>query len=184
MLRLLALALIACCVFAAQTPLQSADAKMKKFEEEKWKPGEIVVFTPAEIEAWVRNEVPMAVPQGIRDPRVELGAGAGTASAMVDFVKIEESRGKTPGMIAKMFSGERPLKVYLRLESSGGRCTVTPTRVEVGGAVVEGRILDVLISTFFRPLYPDAKIGEPFDLDYNIESIQLRPEGIRVAIKK
>ena len=34
------------------------------------------------------------------------------------------------------------------------------------------------------PLYPDAKINEPFDLDYNIDRIELRPEGIRVVVKK
>lgn len=184
MLRLLAFVLAAPALFSAQTPLQSADAKMEKFEKEKWKRGEIVLFSPAEIDAWVRDEVPKTVPQGIRDPRVELSAGGGTASALVDFVKIEESRGKKPGTIAKMFSGERPLKVYLRLESSAGRCTITPTRVEVGGAAVEGSLLNLLISTFFRPLYPDAKIAEPFDLDYNIDSIQLLPAGVRVAMKK
>jgi hypothetical protein len=170
--------------FAADPVLESADAKMEKFSQNQWKPGEVVLFTPAEVNAWVRDELPKAVPQGIRDPRIELGTDTATASAMVDFVKLEQARGKTPGMFSKMFAGERPLKVAVRMSSGGGKATVYLTRVEVGGASVEGTFLDILVNTFFRPLYPDAKIGEPFGLEYNMDRIELRPEGVRVTLKK
>ena len=43
---------------AAETPLQSADAKMDRISKEGYRPGAIVVFSPAEIDAWVRDEVP------------------------------------------------------------------------------------------------------------------------------
>jgi hypothetical protein len=49
---------------------------------------------------------------------------------------------------------------------------------------LQGRPLDLMISTFLRPLYPDAKIDEQFQMDSNIERIELRPDGIRVSIKK
>ena len=45
-------------------------------------------------------------------------------------------------------------------------------------------MLDLLIKTFFLPLYPDAKIGQPVDFDYNIDHIQIRPDGLRIFIKK
>ena len=171
-------------LFAAESALKSADAKLDKLSDMKAKRGEVIVFSPAEIDAWVRDEIPKAVPQGVRNPQVGLGMDTGTGSVLVDFVKLEEARGKTPGMISKMFSGERPLKVYVRLESAAGRCTVFLTRVEVGTASLEGSLLNVLIKTFFTPLYPDAKINEPFDIGYNVDRIELRPEGIRVTVKR
>jgi hypothetical protein len=185
MLRALLLsALCLPALFGAGSALQSADAKMDKLTNAKAKRGEVIFFSNPEIDAWIHDEVPMVVPQGIREPKVELGQDTGTGSALVDFVKIEQARGKTPGIISKMFAGEHPLKVGLRIESAAGKCTVYVTRVEIGGAVVEGAVLNILIKTFFTPLYPDAKIGEPFDIGYNVDRIELRPDGIRVAIKK
>jgi hypothetical protein len=171
-------------LFAADSALKSADTKYDKLSNLKAKRGEVIVFSPAEIDAWVRDEVPKAVSQGVREPKVELGQDTALTSALVDLVKIEQARGKTPGMVSKMFEGERPLKVALRLESAGGKCTVFVTRVELGAAALEGTMLNLLIKSFFTPLYPDAKIGEPFEIGYNVDRIELRPEGIRVTVKK
>ena len=183
-LWLVSLAFCMPILFAADSALKSADAKMDRLGNLEAKRGEVVVFSPAEIDAWIRDEVPMVVPQGIRDPKVEMGQDTAVTSALVDLVKIEQARGKTPGMVSKMFAGERPLKVSLRLQSAGGKGTVFLTRVDLGGASLEGTVLDILIKTFFKPLYPDAKIGEPFDIGYNVDRIELRPDGIRVTIKK
>ena len=58
------------------------------------------------------------------------------------------------------------------------------TRVEVSGVSVEGAVLDFLINNFFLPLYPNAKIGEPVDMDFDIDHFQIRPDGLRITIKK
>lgn len=182
--RLLVLAVASLALRAADPNLDSANAKLDRIDEGRAKPGESIFFTLAEINAWARDGVPIAVPQGVRDPKVELGNGTGTGSVMADFVKVEQSRGGTPGLIANMFAGERPLKVSLRVESAGGKCTVYVTRVEIGGSSVEGNLLDLLIRTFFKPLFPDAKVNEPFEIGYNVDRIELRPDGIRVTMKK
>ena len=83
-----------------------------------------------------------------------------------------------------MLNGERPLKVYIRISSANGRCTVYLTRVELSSVVITGSTLDFLIQNFFHPLYPDAHINEPFDLADNIDRIDLSPAGIRVAVKR
>ncbi|MBV8844304.1 MAG: hypothetical protein JO307_15975 [Bryobacterales bacterium] len=128
--------------------------------------------------------MPEYVPEGIRDEHVELGNDAAHASAMVDFLRMRQAQGKpTNALLAAIIEGERPLSISVRLQSSGGRCTVNLTRVEIGGVAMEGALLDFLVKTFFLPLFPDAKINEPFDLDYDIERIEIRPEGIRVIIK-
>ena len=169
---------------AADPVLESANAKLEKLESGQAKPGETMVFTPAEINAWVAVKVPEAVPQGIRETRIELGTDTASASAMVDFPKIQESRGKSVGWAMAMFQGERPLKISVRVASGGGKITVFLTRVEISGVGVEGTALDFLIRSFFLPLYPDAKIGEPVDLDFNIDHVQIRPDGLRITIKK
>jgi hypothetical protein len=179
------LAAVSVVLHAADPALERAQAKLEKLESGQTKPGETIVFTPAEINAWVAAKVPEEVPQGIREPRIELGTDTASASAMVDFVKMEQARGKTTGWaFGKLIEGERPLKVSVRVASYGGRVTVFLTRVELSGVGMEGAALDFLIKTFFLPLYPDAKIGEPVDLDFNIDQLQIRPDGLRITIKK
>jgi hypothetical protein len=183
--RLLALTLCLPALFGAGRDLESANAKVEKFYNDQWKPGEVVVFSPAEINAWVKDEVPKTVPEGIRDPKVELSPDAASASALVDFLKMEHARGKATGWaLSKMIEGERPLKVSVRITSSGGKCTVYLTRVEISGVVVEGTLLDFLVKTFFMPLFPGAKIGEPVDLDFNVDRVEIRPDGLRITMKK
>ena len=172
-------------LFAADAAYQSAETKLDRLEKKEAKPGEVVEFTPQEIDAWVRVAVPEAVPEGVRNPRLELGVDSASGSALVDFLKIKEGRGSsTNRLLATMLEGEHPLKVSVHVTSGGGRCTVNLTRVELAGAVLEGTVLDFLIKTFFVPLYPDAKINQPFDLENNMDRIDFRPDGIRVTIKK
>jgi hypothetical protein len=185
LLRLFALAAATLLLRAADPTLQSAQAKVDKLANNQTKPGEVVFFTPAELNAWVAAKVPEEIPHGIRDSRIELGTDTASASAMVDFLKMEQSRGKaTSWALGKLIEGERPLKISVRVASAGGKITVYLTRVELSGVGMEGAVLDLLIRSFFLPLYPDAKIGEPVDFDYNVDHIQIRPDGLRIVIKK
>jgi hypothetical protein len=170
-------------VLAGANPdYQSAEAKLHRIGDRKLKHGETVVFTPREINAWARVAVPEYVPHGIREPHVELGNGTANGSALVDLTKIR-SGGVNP-LIANLIQGERPLKISVRLESGGGRCTVYLTRVELGEIVAQGVILNLLVKVFFLPLFPDARIDEPFDLDYDIDRIEISPDGVRVTAKR
>ena len=181
----LALALAFPAVFAGDPAYESAQAKLDRIANNQVKPGDTVLFTPQEINAWARVEVPDAVPEGIRDERVDLGMDTASAHAMVDFLRMRQAQGKdTNALLAKLLEGERPLTISVRLESSGGRCTVYLTRVEISGVSLEGMMLDFLVKTFFLPLFPDAKINVPFDLGYEMDRIEIRPEGIRVSIRK
>jgi len=170
---------------AADPLYESADRKLDLIATGRARPGSTIAFTVAEINAWARVAVPNAVPQGIRDERVELGSGTGSAYALVDFLKMRQGKGQESGwLLTKMLEGERPLKISIRLESGGGRCTVYLTQVELSGAIANGDLLDFLIRAFFTPLYPTAKINEPFDLAYNVDRIEIRPDAVRVIMKK
>jgi hypothetical protein len=176
---------LAARVVSASDPLyESAERKLELIESGQAKPGSAITFTPAEINAWARVAVPEAVPEGIRNPRVELGSGSASAYAMIDFLKMRQGKGAaTNWLISRLIEGERPVKVSVRLRSNAGQCTVDLTGVEISNVAVNAGVLEFLIKTFFLPLYPDAKIGEPFELGYNLDRIELSPAQIKVTIK-
>lgn len=182
---LLGLALASVVAAAADPLFTSADEKLDTLQQGRVKPGSVVVFTPAEVNAWVRVKAPQAVPDGLRNTDVELGTDAVTGSALVDFLKMRHAKGReTNRLMASLLEGERPLRVSVHMLSAGGHATVSLTRVELSGVAASGTVLDFLIQNFFRPLYPEAKINEPFELGDNIERIDIRPTGVRVAVKK
>ena len=176
---------------AAISPLHATDAvveraldKLDLIESGRAKRGSVIVFTPAEMNAWARARVP-AMYQGIRNPSVELGSGAASGFAFVDFLKLRQGEGlQTNSLLARLIEGERPLKVSIRLESARGRATAYLTRLELSGVAVTGTALDFLVNQFFLHLFPDAKVNKPFDLPDNVDRIDIRPDGVHVTIRK
>jgi hypothetical protein len=83
-----------------------------------------------------------------------------------------------------LIQGEKRILAKATIQSANGRATVHLERVEIGGLAVSGATLDFLIDTFFRPLYPDAKIDEPFELSDRVERIEVTPAEAKVYIKK
>jgi hypothetical protein len=186
MLRLMSLAILcAPALIADDAYLRTAEAKLDTLENSKAKRGSVIVFSLQEINSWARYKVPEIVPQGIRDQKVTLGNDTGAAYALMDFLKMRHAEGKATGWImTRLIEGERPVTISIHLESGGGQAQVDLTRVEISGAVASGAVLDFLIKTFFMPLYPTAKIGEKFEIGYNIDRIDIRPTGVRVTIKR
>ncbi len=184
--RIVILALSAIAAAAAPDPLaQSVTRKLEIIQSNKAKPGSVFVFTAAELNAWARVKAPAVVPEGLREPRLELGNGNATGYALVDFLKLRHAAGiETNWLISKLIQGEKRVKVTASIQSANGRATVHLERVEIGGLAVSGATLDFLIETFFRPIYPDAKIDEPFELSDRVDRITVTPAEARVYIKK
>lgn len=173
------------CLLSAPVPdaASSARAKLRWIESGKAPRGSSVSFTTRELNAYARSELPAAVPEGVREPRLELGEGTATGYALIDFLKLQHST-DTPWLIAKLIQGERPVKVSARVESSRGRATVFLQRVEISGIGVSGYTLEFLIDNFFRPLYPNAKINQPFDLSSSIDHLEISPTAARVILRR
>lgn len=153
-------------------------------EEHKVPPGAKLTFTQRELNAWVAVEAPKAVPDGLREPHVELGEGTVTGSALIDFVKVEQSRGKTMNwLMAKLLAGEKPVRVTVDWKSEGGQATAVLKSVEISGTVITGSVLDFLVNNFFQPLFPDARIDQPFPLADGIDRIDIRPRAALVKMK-
>lgn len=183
-MRWFLLAVTASALFAADPLADSAQKKLDSISDRKLKPGAVVVLSPGEINAWIHEKAVKAFPEGIRNEHIELGPGTADGNALVDLTKISKTKNGVNPLIARLIEGERPLRVAIRVESSNGRCTVFLTHVELSGVAIDGSILDFLIKHFIQPRYPDIKINEPFDLDFNIDHIEIQPTGVRVLIKK
>jgi hypothetical protein len=184
-MRWLLLFTVSASMLLASDPLaDSAQKKLDSIADEKLKRGAVVVLSPQEINAWLHEKAVKAFPEGLRNEHVDLGSGTVDGSALVDLLKIQKGKSSMNALIGRLIEGERPLKISIRVESSNGRATVFLTRVELSGVAMDGSILEFLIKQFIQPRYPDIKINQPFDLDYNIDHIEIQPSGVRVLIKK
>ena len=113
-----------------------------------------------------------------------MGNNAATGFALVDLLKVRQGQGaSTNWLLAKLIEGEKPIHATASIQSANGRCTVHLERVDIGGVVVGGSTLDILIRTFFLPLYPDAHIDQPFELADRVDRIQTSPSEVRVYMK-
>ena len=155
--------------------------KLDQIEAGKLRPGTRVLMTSQELSGWAAHEVPA----GVRDPKVELGAGTATGSAMVDFGKVRRAQGKPPGWImGRLLDGERPVRVSVRIQSAKGMATVDVQRVEVSGLQIEGQMLDFLIQNFLLAMYPDAAVGRPFEIGSRVDRLEVTPGTAAVVIGK
>ncbi len=184
-IRPLALFILPLLLYSSRAEYSSVQKKFELIEHDRLRPGSKVTLTQRELNAYVAEQVPQVAPEGVRDARIELGAGTATGSAVIDFVRLRGAQGKPPGwLMRQLLQGEHPVTVTAQLQSGGGRATVFVQRVEVSGIVVEGRMLDYLIQNYLLPYYPDAKVGEPFALSHRIDRIDVQPARVDVILKK
>jgi hypothetical protein len=163
---------------------ESAFRKLARIEAGTAAPGSRIVFTPAEVNAWIRAEAKARVPQGVRDVRIELGDGRATGYATIDFLKIRQAAtGEQPGWLLKnLFAGERPVVVTARFASGRSRARVDVERVEISGIAIEGHMLEFVIEDYLRPTFPDVVVNEWFGLRFGIERFALTRAGVTVVI--
>ena len=169
---------------AADPAAPNVSKKLDLIEKGEAKPGSVYRFTAAELNAWVRVKAPTIITDGFRQPRLVLGNGDATASALIDFLKVRQANGiETNYLVAKLIQGEKLVSARASIQSAHGKATVHLLRVEIGGLAVTGAPLDFLVQNFFLPFYPDAKIDEPFELAGNVDRIEVTPAAALVYIK-
>jgi len=183
--QLLALVAVPLLLFSSRSDYSAAQHKFDLIESGRLKPGSRVTFTERELNAYVEQELPKSVPQGVREPKLELGAGTATGSALIDFLKLEHAAGNPPGwLMRQLLQGEHPVTVTARITSANGRATVEVQRVEISGVAIEGRLLDYLIRNYLHVYYPDAKVGQPFEMSYRIDRLDIQPARVDVFLRK
>jgi hypothetical protein len=180
---------VKCVFWLASAGLLSATAgeyaaakhKLDLIDSDRLSPGSRLNVTLSELNAYAAGEAP----PGVRDPRIRIPApGQATGSAIIDFLKLRRAQGAQPGwLMAKLLDGERAVSVTARIRSSGGFATVDVDQVNISGVAIDGRTLDFLIQNLLLPLYPDAVVGQPFELGHRIQSVDLTPAGMTVRMK-
>jgi hypothetical protein len=162
----------------------SAFRKLAKIEAGTSAAGSRIVFTPAEVNAWIRAETKARVPQGVRDVRIELGDGRATGYATIDFLKIRQAAtGEQAGWLLKnLFAGERPVVVTARFASGQSRARVDVERVRISGIAIEGRALEFAIEDYLRPTFPDVVVNEWFGLRFGIARFTVTRAGVTVIM--
>lgn len=168
---------------AAAPDSQAVARKISLIEHDRLRPGSSVVLTSEELNAYARQEVAEVAPGGVRSPRLELGTGAATASALIDFGKLRRAEGKPPGrLLGYLLDGERPVTISAHIRSSGGTATVDVQEVQISGVTLEGPLLDFLIRNYLVAAYPNAKVGQPFELGHRIDRLDVQPSEVRIVI--
>ena len=129
-------------LFAVAADPQAARVshKIEIIESGKAKAGTVYSFTVAELNAWARAKAPSVVPQGLREPRLELGNNSATGYALVDFIKMRQGAGEeTNWLVTKLIQGEKRVKVMAQ-HSIGQRPRHGHLlqRVEIGGSGGDG----------------------------------------------
>jgi len=181
----LALVAVPLLLFSSRSDYSAAQHKFDLIENGKLRPGSRVSFTERELNAYVEQELPKSVPQGVREPKLELGAGTATGSALIDFLKLEHASGNPPSwLMRQLLQGEHPVTVTARITAANGRATVDVQSVEISGVTIEGRLLDYLIRNYLNVYYPDAKVGQAFQMSYRIDRLDIQPARVDVFLRK
>jgi hypothetical protein len=163
----------------------SIKRKFDLIESERLRPGTHVTLTSRELNAYVANEVHEYAPQGVRNTQLELGDGSASGAALIDFLKLKQASGEAPGWaMSKLLAGEKPVRVTARIRSAEGLAQVDVERVEISGIVIEGKMLDYLIRNFLIPHFPEAKVGEKFELAHNIDHLDVKPDAVAVVLRR
>jgi len=163
----------------------SAVSKFEGIQRYRFKPGTRVPLTIEELNAYVQTELPEYVPVGIRNLRLEFGAGnTATGYALIDFLKLRNAQGKPPNWIMKkLLSGERDVSVTCEVRSANGVATVYPTKVEIEGIPISGSALDFIIDNYLVPNYPTVKIAQPIQLKYGMDRFEVTDRRVDIVLK-
>ncbi len=163
---------------------ENAREKITLIAGDKAPRGETIFFTPAEVQAYTRGEFRRQKVQGVRDVNVKLGEDLITWSGLINFARIPQLASLSSNwLLSGLLQGEKPLVVVLHLVSGAGKATINVEKVVISDTTFEGGALDFLVEKLILADYPEASIGEPFELEHNVEQIRVRSSGIRVKIR-
>jgi len=178
--RLWILSLALAVAGAASSEYLSAKRKIEQIESDRLKAGTRLELNQPELNAYVAQQAP----SGVRNPRLQvLSPGLVTGSALIDFNQLRRSQGHEPGWLAaKLLQGEHPVSVTARIRSGSGHATVDVEQAQISGISIDGRTIDFLIQNFVLPLYPEAVVGQPFEMGHHIERLDVQPAGVGVVI--
>ncbi len=120
------------------------------------------------------------LPEGVESPWIRFEEGTTVVGATVD---LEKFRGNLqPSTLFQLLSGRVPVEIEARLEGASGVGELDLERVLLGGLELPASLVSALAqsqnASQFLP--PGFRLGEPFELPYDLESIRCRLGSVLV----
>jgi hypothetical protein len=124
-------------------------------------------LTETEVNAYLADGR-VELPEGVQ--RVEFHASPGIVRAvvLVDFDAITASRRSANPLLA-LFSGTHEVQVQAQASGSGGMGTVHVESVEIGGVPVPRAALEIFLSRYITPKYPQVRLDTRFRMPHRID---------------
>jgi hypothetical protein len=165
--------------------LSAAQDKISRIEADRWPPGGSVSFNSQELTALGMSGIASAAPGAVTQPSLTLGYNTATATAVVDFDRLRQTRkdASDSWLYSQLVTGQHPIAVSVDVRSSAGTMTIHPSSITVSGVTLSGTGLEFLLKNFVLPRYPEAVIDRPFALGDHIERIEVKP-GSAVVMRK
>lgn len=183
-MKVIAILVIGNLLGASTQESLAAQRKFDAIEYGRMQPGATVTLTSAELNSWMQEEAKSIAGDSVRKLRLELGEGRASGYASIDFLKLKQRTGETPGfLLRQLLAGERPVALTVRFLSRNGRAKVDVERIEISGIPLEGAALDFLIQTYLHATFPEAKIGEWFLLDKHVDHFAAHARGVDVLVR-
>ncbi len=120
------------------------------------------------------------LPEGVESPWMRFEEGTTHVGATVD---LEKFRANLPdSIIFQLLKGRVPVELEARFEGANGIGTLVLERVELGGFELPETLTERIAQseTARQILPPGFRMGEPFELPYDLESIQCRLGSVLV----
>ncbi len=120
------------------------------------------------------------LPEGVESPWMRFEEGTTIVGATVD---LERFRANLPSsMLFQLLSGRVPVEITARFEGARGTGQLDLVRVLLGGLELPASLVSAMAqsesATLFLP--PGFRLGEPFELPYDLESISCRLGSILI----
>lgn len=143
------------------------------------------MFELTEIEAneFLRNGGVPELPAGVTSPWIVFEEGAAVVGAMLDLDQLGDQL--PDSMLFQLLSGQVPVEVVARLSGHNGSGELDLERVTLSGVDLPKTLVDSLIAGYdtSKILPPGFRLGEPFALPYDVESIRCQPKSVLVEQK-
>lgn len=121
-----------------------------------------------------------SLPEGVEGLWMRFEEGTTVVGATVDLEKFRTNL--PPSMLFQLLSGRVPVEIQARFEGASGVGTLDLQRVLLGGLELPASLVSALSqsesASQFLP--PGFRMGEPFELPYDLESIQCRLGSVLV----
>ena len=177
-LGLPALVLLGARLLFSESSLELKLGELKERYERGSETAKDFVIEETEANGFLRGT--QELPKGIENPWIRFEENVAIVGAMVD---LDQVRGELPdSTIFQLLSGRVPVEVTTRVSGTQGEGQLELERVLMSGVELPMSVIEVLASRHDAStlLPPGFRLGAPFGLPYDLESIRCQPGSVLV----